>query len=251
MDITNRQEVIAPNKNEGMNSVASTSVKYKKPNKLYLHSNGNINTKSKGKVHVGKMNIYITYDGHFQKSRIRSDIDGEVTVNSFLVDMSINNEDNIFDGWNLMGSGLIEGKDYIGTIRNTFKQYDFKFIKSQDNIATYKGEMNKANVIDMLEYKWPEDAAARFADMACEDDSNIFIEVDVKRTLVVGYKYIIIDSKDNVNCIIECTFNNISLNCNVDNDIFVFKSYKNEEFKDVTSSIVNNREWLKKKNKWD
>lgn len=217
-----------------MQSTSQASVKYKKPNLLFINSVGKNERGSGQNAIVQDISIYCSFDGKNQKVRVSSTQNGKKTQQSFIMDASINSPDNPFDGWNLRGIGLAEGTEYIGTIKGMLKTYDFTKVNSKKNITEYKGTINVRKLASEFSKTMGKEQAKAFATIQANMIKELRIKVETKRHLVVGFTQV--DAYERT-----CKFQNIKINPKLDDSIFEFSELPNEKFSDITNRVKQSR----------
>lgn len=222
-----------------LKSICSMSVKYKKPNRLFVDAIGNFMPQGKGGAGERIIRIYTTFDGSHQKARFSIEFNGNNSAKSIIMDSSINSAEQPFDGWNLKGFGFVQGSDYIGTIKSLLYRYDFKLIKRNDNIFIFSGMLNRDRLIAAYPISIPKEAAKSLVEMDAKFEKSFNIEFDTKSDLIVGY-YGEYNSALNIVKRI-CRFEDIQINRKIDDSVFSFTSLPNEKYVDITDLVRNSR----------
>jgi hypothetical protein len=222
-----------------LKSICKMSVKYKKPNRLYIDANSNFMTQGRGGHGVQMMRIYTTFDGAHQKARSSIEFNGKKNVKSIIMDLSINGTERPFDGWNLKGFGFSQGSDYIGTVKGLLYQYDFKFLNRKDNIITFSGTLNKERMIAAYPKSIPIEAAKGLVEMEAAVEKSFNIEFDTNRDLIIGYFGEYNSTFNTVKKI--CIFKDININSEIKGDVFSYISLPHEKFTDITDLVRNSR----------
>ena len=216
-------------------------IKFSAPRQLFIDADARIVMRSDGKVRAKAMSVDITYDGKTEKVRFAADTGGTMVTNYAMADMSINDPATPFNGWNLKGFGLQEGKDYIGTISSILDQCDLSMLSETGAVAQYAGRVNIERCTKVLSKTMTEPQARRLATSSAAVE--LWILVDTKRSLVTGYTIRDVAGKAVVTR--RCRFDDIRLNSKIDPGVFVFKAGKNTRFTDITSELRESRKFAK------
>lgn len=219
-----------------MNSNCTTFLKYKKPNLLFVKAVGETERGSGKDKIIQKLTIYTTFDGKYQKARSSFVAGAQTTSSSVMMDTSINTLEHPFDGWNLKGFGLIEGREYIGTIKSMIMSYDFVSTGQKQNIAEFKGTINVDKLVNSLSKSMDLEKAKAFAQINASMVKEIHLQVDTKRNLVVAYTQIDSMAKR------ACRFQEIKINSVLKDSLFTFQSLPEEQFSDITKTVKLSRE---------
>jgi len=219
-----------------MESICSSSIIFKSPNLLYIKAAGKTTQGIGGKKTVQDLSIYTTFDGKHQNVRLSMVTDGRSVTNSIVLDTATNTPEHPFDGWNLKGFGLTQGRDYIGTVRDLLPPYDFVSVGQKEDVIEFKGTFNIDKCTAMLRKTMAPEQAKSFAQISGSMVKELRIRVDAKRLLVVGYTKIDTLAKR------TCDFENIKIDKGIHDKVFAFQSVPGEQFRDITDFVRKSRE---------
>jgi hypothetical protein len=223
-----------------MKSDCSSFLTFKSPDLLYIKATGKTTQGTGSKKTVQNLSIYTTFDGKYQKIRSIMVTGGRSTTNSIVLDTATNTPEHPYDGWNLRGFGLTQGRDYIGTVRDMLPPYDFVFVGRKQDVAEFEGTFNTDKCAAILAKTMTPERAKSFAQLTARMVKGLRIRVDTKRSLVVGYTQ--------VDTLAErtCSFENIRIDKGIKDEVFAFHSLPGEQFRDITEFVRKSRERSKK-----
>jgi len=224
MNLDFHEEIVDPRRRLKMVTTSTSEVHHARPGRLSIvckarvDSNGAITT----------MDAQIKFDGKREKGRVIMKRGGQTSRDSIVFDQSKTRPKLPFNAWNLQGSGLTPGYDYIGTVRQ-LRTWDFDHVATTDGVATYRGKMN----LELAKRLHPGQNLSHLA------KTYTFVEfrVDPKRHVLLGYT---MEQKIGPASVKRrCDFKNIVLNEAVADERFELKALPGEQFKDVTQQIVS------------
>lgn len=235
MTVQYSESVNTPNEvNPYFRTTTSTEIVFNNPYYLYMNAIGEVSGLRNGKEDTQNLHTYTTFDGEYQKARSTTIMNGNSSTQSVVLELSINSPDDPFNGWNISGYGLLEGKDYIKTIEVFMGQYDFVKINENNDIIELLGNVNSERLTAMLPEDIPPEIAEHYIETV-SNDREFSIQIDKKTYLVTGYT--LIDQFGNDVAMRVCKFTNIKVNHDIDPSIFDFQSLPGKEFIDITDSI--------------
>ena len=136
-------------------------------------------------------------------------------------------------GYYLMGTGLLNGEDYIGTLTTLLNTYNFTST-CNDNMIILPGIIN-ANKFKFyalnIKSKTP---SVKNIKNYIEKFNKINILVKKGNAEIYGYKFL----SDNNNIIFDAVFNNIKLNNKISNSEFLYTPPKGVNVTDITKQLI-------------
>ena len=136
-------------------------------------------------------------------------------------------------GYYLMGTGLLNGEDYIGTLTTLLNTYDFTST-CNDNTIILSGIIN-ANKFKYYALNIKSKTQnIKNIEKYIEKFNKINISVKKGSAGIYGYKFL----SDNNNVFFEAVFNNIKLNNKISNSEFLYIPPKGVNVTDITKQLI-------------
>jgi len=205
----------------GSNNITSKIIG-KTPNKLKITQ----------KIHTTPPHNYIAvFDGKYQW------VESKQNNHTQIVKLNISEltkKNRPYDtGYYLMGTGLLNGEDYIGTLTTLLNTYDFTSI-CNNNIIILSG------IINTNKFKYyalnikSKTQNIKNIKKYIEKFNKINIVTKKGNVGIYGYKFL----SDNNNILFEAVFNNIRLNSKISNSEFLYIPPKGVNVIDITKQLI-------------
>ena len=224
-------ETLTGSDGSAMESQTQTRLQYLEPDFLRIDAKGVF----EGPQGTSGLTIHTTFENGKQKARFSQASKNYSTTNSIVFDTSENAKDAPFQGWNLSGFGILEGKDYIQTIRTMLTYSDFEKSDSDGSTTTLTGTPNIERLTALLSKTLPADLARSSAKRVTTSIESLSLHVDTQRNLVIGFTQL--EKMGDSDLIRSARFKDVEINPRISPSEFIFNELPDEVFTDITENL--------------
>jgi len=180
------------------------------------------------------LNYSTVFDGEFQW--VESSRESYVQVVKLEV-LSLTEKDRPFDtGYYLMGTGLLNGEDYVSTLANLLSVYDLEAVCAS-GVITLMGEINREKFTHYALNVKTKKSSAEFINKYINEFGYASIEIDKEKLTVNSYKL----GPGSNQLLFEALFSNTDINADVDDGMFLYTPPSGIKVLDITNDVKNSR----------
>lgn len=233
-DMINKLEGVTHYKTDIIVKFDDFNVKSNVVGKKYADSkSAKMKIKQKIKTTEYALNYLTVFDGEFQWVESRRDDFMQVVK---LKISSLTQHDRPFDtGYYLMGTGLLNGEDYVGTFINLLNFYDLDAVCTSRTIIL-SGVINKEKFSHYALNTKTKKSNNEYISKYIKEFGHLSLEIDKKNLTVNSYKI----GHSSKGAIFEALFSDTDLKADIDDKVFLYTPPSGVKVLDITAEVKNN-----------